>query len=96
MRKTRRERRYKGRAVRKAQREARAAAVALDAVKWGEIVAVFHAAAEVMTSAFLGLVDTAVQVARGVAQVFAWNVAEARRARRDWMLTHRALESGRE
>ena len=36
MRKTRRERRYKGRAVRKAQREARAAAVALDAVKWGE------------------------------------------------------------
>ncbi|ONI62654.1 hypothetical protein CSIV_14360 [Microbacterium sp. CSI-V] len=95
MRETRRERRYKGRAIRKAQREARAAVAAVGAIKWGEIGAVFRAAAEVMVSALSGVAEVIVQVFAGVGRVIVWNAAEARRARRDWMLTHRALEAPR-
>lgn len=94
---TRRERRYKGRAIRKARREA---AAAVESIDWA---AVGQAWADVVAAALDAVTDIAVQVQRVFADVavavfdaLAWHAAEQRRARRDWMLTHRALESGRE
>lgn len=97
MRETRRERRYKGRAIRKARREAVAAVESID---WA---AIGQAWADVVTAALDAVADIAVRAQRvaadAVAAVFdalAWHAAEQRRARRDWMLTHRAIEAPRE
>lgn len=91
---TKRERRRVGRAIRKARREARAAVVVVHAIRWDEVYRVMLAGADVVASAFRAFTDVVVQVVTEAGQLLAWNAAEARRARRDWMLTHRALERG--
>ncbi len=99
MRESRRERRYKGRAIRKARREAVAV---VDAIDWAELGSAVDAlfafigdAAEVIARAVADAAQAVVDRFGQVASLYCRAVEEQRRAHRDWMLTHRALESGR-
>lgn len=83
MRETRRERRYKGRAIRKARREQAAAAESID---WAAVGRAFEAAAVLVGSVFGAFMDAVVD---------AWTETAAVLAEREAAVKRAAHESGR-
>lgn len=94
---TKKDRRRKGREIRKARREASAAS---DSIDWRAIGQAFEALAELLIGAFEAMGRAAAAfgpilsaAVERAARMHAMYRAETERAQRDWMLTYRALPS---